>query len=79
VRSERWLARWALRDRSGISEQFKRMDNDWSGITSMLSRMIDRADDFCKYSSDADYRGIVKEDPLTGDGSFFTELGQTAP
>jgi four helix bundle protein len=60
-------------------DQFKRMDEDWSGITSMLARMIDRADDFCKYSSDTDYRGIVKEDPLPADDSFFVESDEKTP
>ena len=58
------------------SDQFKSMDDDWSGITSMLSRMIDRADGFCKYSSDTDYRGIVKEDPLIVYDSFFNALDE---
>jgi four helix bundle protein len=58
-------------------EQFKRMDDDWSAITSMFARMIDRAADFCKYSSDTDYRGIVNEEPLIADDSFFAELGET--
>jgi four helix bundle protein len=61
------------------SEQFKRMDDDWSGITSMLSRMIDRAGDFCKYSSGTDYREIVKEDPLVVDNSLFAELDEKTP
>ena len=61
------------------SDQFKKMDDDWSGITSMLSRMIDRAAHFCKYSSDADYRGIVNEEPLTADDSFFAALDETTP
>jgi four helix bundle protein len=59
------------------SERFKRMDDDWSSITSMLARMIDRAADFCKYSSDTDYRGIVNEEPLIADDSFFAELDET--
>jgi len=61
------------------SDQFKRMDDDWSAITSMLARMIDRAADFCKYSSDTDYRGIVNEEPLMADDSFFAELGEETP
>ena len=61
------------------SERFKRMDDDWSAITSMLARMIDRAADFCKYSSDADYRGIVNEEPLMADDSFLVELDEKAP
>jgi hypothetical protein len=58
------------------SNQFNKMDADWSGITSMLSRMIDRAGDFCKYSSDTDYRGIVNEEPLTTDDSFLQRVGR---
>jgi four helix bundle protein len=61
------------------SDQFKRMDDDWSAITSMLARMIDRAADFCKYSSDKDYRGIVNEEPLMTDDSFFAELDEKTP
>jgi four helix bundle protein len=61
------------------AEQFKSMDDDWSAITSMLARMIDRAADFCKYSSDADYRGIVSEEPLMPDDSFFAELDEKTP
>ena len=60
-------------------EQFERMDQDWSSITSMLARMIDRAADFCKYSSDTDYRGIVNEEPLTTDDLFFAELDEKTP
>jgi four helix bundle protein len=56
------------------SEQFESMDNEWSAITSMLARMIDRASDFCKYSSDTDYRGIVNEEPLLADDSFLDDL-----
>ena len=55
-------------------EQFESMDNEWSAITSMLARMIDRASDFCKYSSDTDYRGIVNEEPLLADDSFLDDL-----
>jgi four helix bundle protein len=56
------------------SEQFESMDNDWSAVTSMLARMIDRASDFCKYSSDTDYWGIVNEEPLQADDSFLDDL-----
>src|SRR4030088_330349 len=41
------------------STQFEKMDADWRSIGAMLARMIDRASDFCKYSSDTDYRGII--------------------
>jgi four helix bundle protein len=62
-------------DRGYLSpELFENMDNDWSSITAMLARMIDRASDFCKYSSDTDYRGIVNEEPLLADDSFLDDL-----
>ena len=46
----------------GTSE-FAKMDNDWNSIAAMLSRMIDRASDFCKYSSATDYRSTAQEEP----------------
>jgi four helix bundle protein len=61
------------------SDQFKRMDDEWSAIASMLARMIDRAADFCKYSTDTDYRGIVNEEPLMADDSSFAELDEKTP
>ena len=60
-------------------EQFESLDNDWSAITSMLARMIDRASDFCKYSSDTDYRGIVNEEPLIADEWFRGERNEATP
>ena len=60
-------------------EHFERMDNDWSSITSMLARMIDRASDFCKYSSDTDYREIVNEEPFLADDSFLSDLDEATP
>ncbi|MFY9983841.1 MAG: four helix bundle protein [Chthoniobacterales bacterium] len=60
-------------------DRFERMDNDWSSITSMLARMIDRAADFCKYSSDTDYRGIVNEEPLLTDDVFIGDLDEPTP
>jgi predicted nucleotidyltransferase len=41
------------------------MDDDWRSVTAMLARMIDRASDFCKYSSDTDYRDMTMEEPGT--------------
>ncbi len=61
------------------SHQFTRIDDDWSAITSMLARMIDRSADFCQYSSDTDYRGIVAEEPLMADDSFFADLYEKTP
>ena len=41
--------------------EFEKMDNDWNSIAAMLSRMIDRASDFCKHSSATDYRSTAQE------------------
>ena len=61
------------------SERFEEMDNDWSSITAMLARMIDRASDFCKYSSDTDYREIVNEESSTAEDLYFVDLDEAAP
>jgi four helix bundle protein len=47
---------------------FKDLDDRYQAIGGMLSRMIDRADDFCKHSPATDYRSVarVEEDsPFT--------------
>ena len=41
---------------------FEEVDRRYDAIGGMLSRMIDRADDFCKYAPTTDYRGIVHEE-----------------
>ena len=41
--------------------EFEEMENDCNSIAAMLSRMIDRASDFCKYSSATDYRSTAQE------------------
>lgn len=48
-------------------ETFSDLDNRYDAIGAMLSRMIDRADDFCKYLPSTDYRSIAREeeDPFT--------------
>jgi len=48
-------------------ETFSDLDNRYDAIGAMLSRMIDRADDFCKYAPSTDYRSIAleEEDPFT--------------
>src|SRR6266581_2878444 len=48
-------------------ENFDDLDNRYDMIGGMLSRMIDRADDFCKYAPSTDYRSIAREeeDPFT--------------
>lgn len=35
---------------------FRKLDAQWQSIGGMLTRMIDRAADFCKYAPDTDYR-----------------------
>src|SRR5690349_2926933 len=58
----------ALDDEYLSNESFKELDDRYQTIGGMLSRMIDRADDFCKHGPDTDYRSIVRE----GDESPFT-------
>jgi four helix bundle protein len=38
----------------------QRFDAQWQAIGGKLSRMIDRADDFCKFAPDTDYRSIQR-------------------
>jgi four helix bundle protein len=38
------------------------LDNRYDAIGGMLSRMIDRADDFCKYAPSTDYRSVAREE-----------------
>jgi four helix bundle protein len=42
-------------------ERFDNLDQRYDAIGGMLSRMIDRADDFCRYPADTDYRSITRE------------------
>jgi four helix bundle protein len=61
-------------DRGYIEQgHFQKMDADWHSITAMLARMIDRASDFCKYSSDADYRGTTMEESRGWDQEVFCD------
>ena len=64
------------------AEEFTELDSLYDSITRMLSRMIDRADDFCKFSPATDYRSIQPrvEDAIAFDDAaadleeFFVEL-----
>jgi four helix bundle protein len=40
-------------------EQFEALDSKYTSIGQMLSRMIDRADDFCKHAPSTDYRALA--------------------
>jgi four helix bundle protein len=44
-------------------EQHGKMVEDWCSVSAMISRMIDRASDFCRYDAGEDYRSITREDP----------------
>jgi four helix bundle protein len=43
-------------------QDFDTLDQRYDAIGGMLSRMIDRADDFCKHAPGTDYRSIVREE-----------------
>src|ERR1039457_3362728 len=51
------------------SSDFKELDDRYHAIGGMLSRMIDRADDFCKHAPAPDYRNVgrVEEESLFTD------------
>jgi four helix bundle protein len=56
----------ALDDGYVSQQRFQELDNRYQAIGGMLSRMIDRADDFCKYAASTDYRslaGRIEEQP----------------
>ena len=58
----------ALDDEYVSQEHFTELDCRYQAIGGMLSRMIDRADDFCKYKPTTDYRSIPRveeESPFT--------------
>ena len=50
-------------------DNFQHLDERYDMIGGMLSRMIDRADDFCKHAPGTDYRSIVREE----DEPLFTD------
>ena len=57
------------------SSQHKDLDDRCQGIGGMFFRMIDRANDFCKYAPATDYRNVprVEEfEPITDDCSPMT-------
>lgn len=41
---------------------FQELNDSYQAIGGMLSRMIDRADDFCKHAPGADYRTVIREE-----------------
>jgi four helix bundle protein len=59
--TQSWLVD-ALDDEYLSKEDFQELDGRYQAIGGMLSRMIDRADDFCKHTPATDYRAIARED-----------------
>jgi four helix bundle protein len=58
-------------------EQFNTLDSNCVSIGQMLSRMIDRADDFCKHPPATDYRGaprIEETDSMSKQSSTVEEF-----
>jgi len=57
------------------NEKFNVLNAKYISIGQMLSRMIDRADDFCKHSSATDYRALprVQETESTSEEWFNVE------
>ena len=47
-----------------LPEQFDALDSQYVSIGQMLSRMIDRADDFCKHPPGTDYRAIPRVEEI---------------
>ena len=47
-----------------LPEQFDALDSQYVSIGQMLSRMIDRADDFCKHPPATDYRAIPRVEEM---------------
>ena len=64
----------AFDDEYLTKEIFEGLDSRYQAIGGMLSRMIDRADDFCKYAASTDFRSRVdrvQEQPEISFGEFF--------
>ena len=55
--TQSWLAH-ALRCEYITAADFRSLDSEYQKIGGKLSRMIDRADDFCKFAPATDYRTI---------------------
>ena len=60
--TQSWLAH-ALRCEYIAAADFKILDGEYQRIGGKLNRMIDRADDFCKFAPDTDYRAVIKNPP----------------
>lgn len=56
------------------SEEFSVFDSRYISITRMLSRMIDRADDFCKHPPATDYRALPRVEEMEPAGESLLDL-----
>ena len=63
--TQSWLAH-SLRCEYIIAADFRSLDGEYQKIGGKLSRMIDRAEDFCKFAPATDYRTIPTK-PATND------------
>ena len=63
--TQSWLAH-SLRCEYITTVDFRSLDSEYQKIGGKLSRMIDRADDFCKFAPATDYRNIPTK-PATND------------
>ena len=63
--TQSWLAH-SLRCEYITAADFRSLDEEYQKIGGKLSRMIDRADDFCKFAPATDYRTIPAK-PTTTD------------
>src|SRR5436190_1921021 len=66
-----------LRDSQYLSvEEFNTLDSKYASISQMLSRMIDRADDFCKHPPSKDYRAITRVEETDPTSGHSSRIGQ---
>ena len=64
--TQSWLAH-ALRCEYLTASDYRSLDAEYQLIGGRLNRMIDRADDFCKFAPSTDYRAVRKTPPQTPD------------
>ncbi len=58
------------------AEDFNTLDSKCISIGQMLSRMIDRADDFCKHSPATDYRAIARVEDAESPGGNLPDVDE---
>jgi four helix bundle protein len=65
------------RDAEYIStKEFEALEAEYIGIGRMLSRMIDRADDFCKHAPSTDYRAVTRVEEPEAASTDSADLGE---